>query len=671
MTVTTKTNGSRAGAESRNGTDHTSHTIQSHPRHAYARAILGADLFGKIASSKILVVGAGGIGCELMKNLVLVGFGHVEVIDLDTIDLSNLNRQFLFQKVHIGKPKSLVAANTALQFNPLIDIKPHHSNVKDTSQFGWEYFEQFDVVCNALDNLDARRWVNKMCIMTGIPLVESGTTGFLGQVQPIARGLSECYDCVTKPTPKTYPVCTIRSTPSTPIHCIVWAKTYLFPQLFGAEEESEDAELDKALQDGENADEVANLRREAREMRSLRDSIFQTSNTGEAEEGDLSKRVFNKVFKGDVERLLSMEDMWRKRTKPVPLDFDVASKQMTNGETSTENGNGSIAPPSLRDQRVLSIHETVELFIQSLNRLAKRARDLDALKKESLSFDKDDIDAMDFVTATANLRSRIYHISPQSRFQVKEMAGNIIPAIASTNAIIGGAQVLQTLHALRRRWADARFVSLNRTNASRLISSTPLEKPNAGCGVCQDDYVRAKVDVDRTTLSDVKEAVLQSRQQGGLGFEVEGMELYEGARLLADEDFEDNLPRTLASLGILPGMQITCADEDGVKANLNLYISARSKGDAEKVDFGDVSKLPVLRVKPTLKRPHPDSDDSDDDVIEEIQAPIASSNAPKRKREDGEVATEQSKSSGNVEIRKRAKVALQNGSREEEAIELD
>ena len=363
--------------------------------------------------------------------------------------------------------------------------------------------------------------------------------------------------------------------------------------------------------------------------------------------------------------------MWRKRTKPVPLDFDVANKQAINGDSVTQNGNGAAAPLSLREQRVLSLQETVEQFDQSLNRLAKRARDLDSFKKESLSFDKDDVDAMDFVTATANLRSRIYHIAPQSRFQVKEMAGNIIPAIASTNAIIAGAQVLQTLHALRKKWNDARFVSLNRTNASKLISSTPLEKPNPGCGVCQDDYVRAKVDIDRTTLADVKEAVLQSREEGGLGFEVEGMELYEGARLLADEDFEDNLSRTLASLGITLGMMITCADEDGVKANVNIYMSARATGDAEKVDFGDVSKLPVLRAKPTLKRPHPDSDDSDDDIVEEVQAPAPLNAAPKRKREDDGASAEQSKIVASGDTNKRVKVTPHTGAREEDAIELD
>jgi ubiquitin-like 1-activating enzyme E1 B len=124
---------------------------------------------------------------NLLKNLALIGIGEIEVIDLDTIDLSNLNRQFLFTKAHISKPKSLIASSTAGQFNPLVHITPYHANVKDTNQFGWEFFEKFDVVCNALDNLDARRWVNRMCIMTGIPLVESGTTGFLGQVQPIMK----------------------------------------------------------------------------------------------------------------------------------------------------------------------------------------------------------------------------------------------------------------------------------------------------------------------------------------------------------------------------------------------------------------------------------------------------------------------------------------------------
>lgn len=73
--------------------------------------VLTFDAF--LPQSRVLLVGAGGIGCELLKNLVLTGFGEVHIIDLDTIDLSNLNRQFLFRHEHIKKPKALVRLVTS------------------------------------------------------------------------------------------------------------------------------------------------------------------------------------------------------------------------------------------------------------------------------------------------------------------------------------------------------------------------------------------------------------------------------------------------------------------------------------------------------------------------------------------------------------------------------
>lgn len=137
----------------------------------------------------------------------------------------------------------------AHKFQPRAKLEAYHANIKD-SQFNVNWFATFDVVFNALDNLDARRYVNRMCLAANVPLIESGTTGFNGQVQVIKKvgdhgddtmrmrgtglinyqqGLTECYDCNSKEVPKSFPVCTIRSTPSQPIHCIVWAKSYLFP----------------------------------------------------------------------------------------------------------------------------------------------------------------------------------------------------------------------------------------------------------------------------------------------------------------------------------------------------------------------------------------------------------------------------------------------------------
>ena len=107
-------------------------------------------------------------------------------------DVSNLNRQFLFRKKHVGQPKSVVARESALRICPDARIVAHHGNVKD-AQFGPEFLRQFSVVLNALDNLDARRHMNRVCLAAGVPLIESGSAGYLGQVQVIFGGKSEVF----------------------------------------------------------------------------------------------------------------------------------------------------------------------------------------------------------------------------------------------------------------------------------------------------------------------------------------------------------------------------------------------------------------------------------------------------------------------------------------------
>jgi ubiquitin-like 1-activating enzyme E1 B len=91
-------------------------------------------------------------------------------------------------------------------------------------EYGVDFFKQFNVVMNALDNRAARNHVNRMCLAANIPLIESGTAGYLGQVDVVQKGKTECYECQPKAPQKTFPGCTIRNTPSEPIHCIVWAK---------------------------------------------------------------------------------------------------------------------------------------------------------------------------------------------------------------------------------------------------------------------------------------------------------------------------------------------------------------------------------------------------------------------------------------------------------------
>lgn len=117
----------------------------------------------------------------------------------------------------MNHPKSTVAASSAMGFNPDADIKAYHQNIKEP-EFNVSFFSKYTLVLNALDNVDARRHVNRMCLAADVPLIESGTTGYIGQVMPIVKGEMECYECRPKVTQKVYPICTIRSTPDKPVH---------------------------------------------------------------------------------------------------------------------------------------------------------------------------------------------------------------------------------------------------------------------------------------------------------------------------------------------------------------------------------------------------------------------------------------------------------------------
>ncbi|KAH9923897.1 uncharacterized protein B0H18DRAFT_451862 [Fomitopsis serialis] len=558
-------------------------------RNLHARAILGPELHSRLSDTKVLLVGAGGIGCELLKNIVLTGFGHITLLDLDTIDLSNLNRQFLFKKKDVKQSKALVAAKTASAFNPNVKITPIHGNIKEP-QFDVAWFRGFDIVLNALDNLDARRHVNKMCMAANVPLVESGTAGYLGQVQPIVKDRAECFDCIPKPTPKTFPVCTIRSTPSQPIHCIVWAKSYLMPQLFGEDEDS-GSELDEAEKQGENAQEIATLRKEAQAFKAVRTALRMPEVEGQGPSA--AKMAFEKVFHSDILNLLSMADMWRSRAPPTPLDFEGirngtfalnkkayvedttaqrSSKAVTmdNGSTSVPNGSSSngngASTAGLKDQRALSLKDNLDLFVSSAERLAARLRS----GEDTISFDKDDDDALDFVTAASNLRSVAYGIPSKSRWEVKEMAGNIIPAIATTNAIIAGLIVLQAFHLLRKSYNTLRNVHVQ-FKPTMPLSAINMTPPNPNCGVCRDTYAEVRCDPTRVTLGEVIEGVLGDGEDAG-GIGKRDVSVYEQTRMLSDPDWDDNLERTLESLNVTRGKFLSVVDDDGEFGTIQVAI---------------------------------------------------------------------------------------------------
>ena len=194
------------------------------------RAVLGQPMVEALGGLKYFVVGAGAIGCELLKCLALMGVGcgdggGLHVTDMDTIERSNLNRQFLFRPSDVGKAKSRCAAAAACGINPKLKIQAYEERVGDDSEsFAEDFWTSLDGVANALDNVQARLFVDKCCVAYGLPLLESGTSGTKGNTQVVLPGLSESYGSSADPPEPAIPVCTLKSFPYLIEHTLQWAR---------------------------------------------------------------------------------------------------------------------------------------------------------------------------------------------------------------------------------------------------------------------------------------------------------------------------------------------------------------------------------------------------------------------------------------------------------------
>lgn len=510
------------------------------------------ELQQKIEKSKVLLVGAGGIGCEVLKNLTLTGFKSIDAVDLDTIDVSNLNRQFLFNKSNVGQSKSKVAIEIARKEYALsaegLQLNSIHKSIM-LSEFDIDFFRQYSLVINALDNRAARSHVNRMCLSAEVPLLESGTAGYTGQSKLIKNSLTACYECDgIQKEGRTYATCTIRNTPSQPIHCIVWAK-HLFHQLFGEDDPDNDvspqmdaeamvssSDTSKTLYvNGNNG--LSEHRGDSSETtQPINNGIVPSDEDNKPKSRTLSTRewatlndydpvlLIQKLYNDDIRYLLSMDNLWKERAKPTPLDY-ITLIQDSYDEPHCSK---TIDDESLKlgNQRLWSSRECVEILSDCVRKLYQRMK-----SSGYQQWDKDDEIALNFVVAASNLRSKCFNIERKSPFDVKSLAGNIVPAISSTNSIIGGLLVLQAIRLLKsipvgeeyRKLEDAsrndllkdtgRLSYLNYTSLARqdLIASYECPPPVPNCLACAKGNrpeVEIHLSIQDTTLADLVDKIV-------------------------------------------------------------------------------------------------------------------------------------------------------------------
>lgn len=492
-----------------------------------AQSVYGDEVQKELSGLKVFVVGSGAIGCELLKTFALMGVaeqaphgddagqrrgrgglwgatgggGGVVLTDMDSIERSNLNRQLLFRQRHVGQPKALVAAEMAAKINPRFHVMAHTSRVaQDTEHlFDDAFWQEVDVVVTALDNVDARRYVDEKCVQHQKILLDSGTLGTKGNTQVVLPFLSESYSSSADPPEEAIPLCTLKSFPYLSDHCVSWARA-LFTQCFYDDVESLRTALGAACAAGpaleKHLEHIAED--DLRRLDHLVQLVGKYSAGGEGDAGGRQRALvqwavtlFDKVFNADMLALLREnppgkldedgEPFWGgSRRMPEPCEFDasavphlvfaaqsirlvcrtcgLATLQPLLASQRPEDDpliprlravmsaeSGAPAPP-------LPAAELVPQLAAAVRYLAQHSPSLlSGLQSEE--FEKDDLSLghVCFAAAATNIRCGVYSLPPVDSLHVQRVAGKIVPAVATTTSLVAGLVALELVKVAAER----------------------------------------------------------------------------------------------------------------------------------------------------------------------------------------------------------------------------
>ena len=184
----------------------TEERMERYSRHILLKEV-GVDGQRRLWNSKVLVIGAGGLGSPVALYLAAAGVGTLGIADGDAVELSNLQRQIIHFSEDIGTPKALSAEKKVRRINPDVQVRVHPQFVRADNIRS--LIEQYDFVIDGTDNFSAKFLINDACVFSGKPYSHGGILMFNGQTMTILPGKSACYRCVfpAPPPPGLVPTC--------------------------------------------------------------------------------------------------------------------------------------------------------------------------------------------------------------------------------------------------------------------------------------------------------------------------------------------------------------------------------------------------------------------------------------------------------------------------------
>ena len=187
--------------------------LTTEQRRRYSRHLLipeiGTEGQARLLDSRVLVVGAGGLGSPALLYLAAAGVGTIGIVDFDTVDLSNLQRQVVHPSDRVGRRKTESAAETVRALNPEVRVEVHDELLDASNAAG--IIEGYDVILDGTDTFETRYVLNDAAVAAGIPVVHASVFRFEGQLTVFAPGLGPCYRCLypAPPPPELAPSCAV------------------------------------------------------------------------------------------------------------------------------------------------------------------------------------------------------------------------------------------------------------------------------------------------------------------------------------------------------------------------------------------------------------------------------------------------------------------------------